>query len=549
MPRNVNSDLYFRQLISRLLNGGGTRIVVPNDFAARQEKINQLLDNDYTGIVKTIYEFMVATGSVPMNFVTDNSNLTATLQDWANHKLNANISSDIPRGLKALTTQYIRERYKSSFIALNIIWGKINGLILPTKMWLSDGGVILVGGDSDVLNGKKYYLGSDENELRSTDKQTIIIRKPFNSWYEGYPTQYLVSRGVLYNALLKKELISKQADVIEEMIPYILALRAGDATLLAKNMMGDIAGQLSDVKESLKQAKRAKKYQHDSGDMILKGRYDLNLEHVMPDLTKLFNETIVKPVNNDLLCGLGLVELQGFSSDRQEAILNPKVLVEEIINGVMGAKELYEEVLDLVIEKNSQLHPKSMGQDIRIVPGVVKAFLTDNMRKLIKDHVNTGILSIEDAFEALPNGYDFEISKKRRQQEADNGDEDLFFPRVILNQDSNTLSDTDPRTPTPNEVPKKKKSEKAEVEDEEGGEYLEAPYTKENYPSQLKNLPVGARNLWIRTFNAVYEETKDESKARQAAWHAVKGKYHKDGDKWVKKDASEETNNQETENA
>ncbi len=183
-----------------------------------------------------------------------------------------------------------------------------------------------------------------------------------------------------------------------------------------------------------------------------------------------------------------------------------------------------------------------MGQDIRIVPGVVKAFLTDNMRKLVKDHVNTGILSIEDAFGALPGGYDFEISKKRRQQEADNGDEDLFFPRVILNQDSNTTFDTDPRVPTPNEVPKKKNSKKKDEEASE--EYLEAPYTKDNYPAQLKNLPVGARNLWIRTFNAVYEETKDEEQARKAAWHQVKEKYKKVGDKWVKKDASEETENE-----
>lgn len=316
MSLNPNSDLYFKQLISRLLNGAGTKISVPTDFAARQAKILELLDNDYTGIVKTILEFMISTGSVNMNFVTDNTNLTKALQDWANHKLNTKISLDIPSGLKALTTQYMRERWTSSFIVLNILWGEINGLILPSKMWFSDGGQVIVGGDEDALNGKKYFLGDTENQLRSTDKHTILIRKPFNAWYVGYPTQYLVGKGVIYNALLKKALISKQADVIEEMIPYILALRAGDATLLAKNMMGDIEKQLGDVKESLKQAKRNQKYRADEGDMILKGRYDLNLEHIMPDLSKLFNETIVKPVNNDLLCGLGLVELQGFSSDR-----------------------------------------------------------------------------------------------------------------------------------------------------------------------------------------------------------------------------------------
>jgi cation transport regulator ChaB len=548
MPNNMTSDYYFKSVISKLFNPGN-KIQVSKDFHKQMFQINELLTNDYTGIVKTIFEFMVATASVPMNFVTDNTNLSLVLNDWATKKLNAGISKDIPRGLNAVTTQYMRERYKSSFIVLNIIWEKIDDLILPGKMWFSDGSVVTVDGSQDDLTKKKYFINDLElrdGKLKDKKETTVLIRKPFNSWYDDYPTPYLVGKGVMYNALLKKSLIQSQAGVVEEMIPYILALRAGDASLMAKNAMGDIEKQLSGVKESLKQAKRNQKYQADSGDMILKGRYDLKVEHLIPDLTKLFNETVIKPVNNDLLCGLGLVELQGFSSDRQEAILNPKVLVEEVFNGVLGAKELYDEVKELIIEKNSSLHPKNMGKDIRIVPGVVKAFLTDNMRKLIKDHVNTGILSIEDAFEALPQGFDFEISKKRRTQEEKNGDEDLFFPRVILNQDSNTLPDTS-RSPTPNEVPKKKKvikTEEESLEDEEGGEYLEAPYTKENYPAQLKNLPVGARNLWIRVFNTVLSETNDENKARQAAWHVVKEKYHKVGDKWVKNQATEEIENE-----
>ena len=537
MP-NVSSDYYFKSVINKLLSPGN-KILVAKDFHKQMVQIDDLLSNDYTGIVATILEFMVTTGSVPMNFVTDNQNLTAVLNDWANHKLNSKISKDIPKGLKAFTIQYLRERWKSSFLIVNIIWEKVDDLILPGKMWLSDGSVVIVDGSSDDLTKKKYFI--NDTELKDGTKTSLIIRKPFNSWYDDYPTPYLVKKGVLYNALLKKSLIQSQASVVEEMIPYILALRAGDATLVAKNAMGDIAKQLGEVKESLKQAKRAKKYQNDTGDMILKGRYDLTVEHLIPDLTKLFNETVSKPINNDLLCGLGLVELQGFSSDRQEAILNPKVMVEEILSGVADFKALMEEITDLIIEKNTELHPKHMNSEIRIVPGVVKAFLTDNMRKLIKDHVNTGILSIEDAFEALPQGYDFEISKKRRTQEAENGDEDLFFPRILINQDSNTRPDvSEPRTPSPYEVPKKKKNVKAEVEDEEGGEYLEAPYTKESYPAQLKNLPVGARNLWIRVFNAVYEETKDENQARQAAWKQVKDKYKKVGDKWVKKDASED---------
>jgi hypothetical protein len=467
MSLNINSDQFWRQTISRLFSGG-SRIKVPKDFSGRMEKIIELLDNDYTGMVATVIEFMITTGSVPMNFITDNSKLTKTLQDWSTHKLNANISSDIPKGLKSLTAQYLRERYKSSLIVLNIVWEEIDGLILPGKMWLSDGSVIIVDSSNDELDGKQYFLGSSKQPLKDSKNKSVLIRKPFSAWYDDYPTPYLVKKGVLYNAMLKQTLISKQADVVEELIPYILMMRAGDANLMMKGAMGDIEKQLTSVKDSLKEAKRNKKYQHDSGDMILKGRYDLQLEHLIPDLTKLFNSSIISPINYDLLAGLGLIELQGFSSDRQEAILNPKVLVEEILNGINDAKALYEEVLDLIIEKNESLHPKHMGQDIRIVPGVAKAFLNDNMRKLIKDYTNTGIVSIEDAFEGLPQGFDFTVSKKRRQQESENGDEELFFPRVLMNQDSNTVPDVnDTRTPTPYEIPKsdKKKVKKPAKEE------------------------------------------------------------------------------------
>lgn len=460
MSINGNSDQFWAQTMSRLF-GGHNRINVPNDFAGRQVKINQLLDNDYTGIVSTVIDFMVTTGSVNFDFITDNQNLTDTLQKWATKDLNNSISKDIPKGLKALTTQYLRERYKSSFIILNIVWDEINNLVLPSKMWFSDGGSVIVDGDSDALDGKKYYLGNMDNEIISTDKKTVLIRKPFNAWYDDYPNQYLVKRGVLYNALLKKALISKQSDVIEEIIPYILMMRAGDSNLIAKNLMGDVGKQLSDIKDGLTTAKRNKKNQHSEGDMILKGRYDLQLDHLIPDLTKLFNSSIIQPINYDLLAGLGLIELQGFSSDRQEAILNPKVLVEEIQNGVMDMKSLLEDVLDLIVEKNASIHPKHMGRDMRVVPGVIKAFLNDAMKKIIKDYSNTGQLSIEDSFEALPIGFDFQVSKQRRQNEEENGDVDLFFPRIIMNNDSNSKSDTPlTRAPSPYEVPKPKKQVK-----------------------------------------------------------------------------------------
>ena len=61
----------------------------------------------------------------------------------------------------------------------------------------------------------------------------------------------------------------------------------------------------------------------------------------------------------------------------------------------------------------------------------------------------------------------------------------------------------------------------------------------DNIPDAIKNLPVGAQRIWVRVFNSVHADTKDEDKARIAAWSAVKNKYEKVNDTWRKKAMSE----------
>ena len=63
------------------------------------------------------------------------------------------------------------------------------------------------------------------------------------------------------------------------------------------------------------------------------------------------------------------------------------------------------------------------------------------------------------------------------------------------------------------------------------------PYSMSNPPATVKNLPKGAQKIFIDTFNAVYDDSKDENKARQAAWANVKKEYRKEDDKWVPKAA------------
>lgn len=64
------------------------------------------------------------------------------------------------------------------------------------------------------------------------------------------------------------------------------------------------------------------------------------------------------------------------------------------------------------------------------------------------------------------------------------------------------------------------------------------PYGSINeLPSSIKDtLPTHAQQIYVAAFNASIKEGKSETVAFKIAWSAVKNKYRKVGDKWVKKE-------------
>lgn len=62
------------------------------------------------------------------------------------------------------------------------------------------------------------------------------------------------------------------------------------------------------------------------------------------------------------------------------------------------------------------------------------------------------------------------------------------------------------------------------------------PYTTTNPPSRISKLPKAAQSIWIAAYNSAYAQYKNEESANKVAWAAVKRKYKKVGDKWVKKE-------------
>jgi cation transport regulator ChaB len=56
------------------------------------------------------------------------------------------------------------------------------------------------------------------------------------------------------------------------------------------------------------------------------------------------------------------------------------------------------------------------------------------------------------------------------------------------------------------------------------------PYSYEEYPEQLENLPEAARRLWVDAYNAAFEEHNDEDIARRVAWTVVNRDYERGDD-------------------
>lgn len=62
------------------------------------------------------------------------------------------------------------------------------------------------------------------------------------------------------------------------------------------------------------------------------------------------------------------------------------------------------------------------------------------------------------------------------------------------------------------------------------------PYTVDNPPDYVKNLPKGAITMCVSAYNSVFERTEDEDKARQACWGAIKTTYEQNAEgEWVRK--------------
>lgn len=514
-------------------------ISVQPEFSGQMEQIKRLLKNDRTGLVSTILDYKIHSGTTSYKIETINPTLNKNLEKWQKSILNKDINIDIPRGLRELSVEYFRERWTSSFVGLRIKWEDVDFGVdgvwnFPTVMWVVDGSAIKTEPNTS-LDSRTYTLKTSEGQKPLVNKpnETIIIRKPYAAWYDNYPTPFLVKRGVLFNALLKEAIVNKQADIITQIIPYLFQLKAGSDKLAELQMLGNAKEQMKELKEQLMKSLSEYDTTGEIGKLITTLRYDVNMEHLIPDFVKIFNDESTKAVDKNILAGMGMIEITGFSNTRQEAILNPQVLVQEVKDAVSDWASILEEVMYQLLERNSKNHKILAKSDIRVVPGKIKGFITSDMRSMLRNLYDKGLLSKQTAIEDIGE-LDFEVEVERRNKETERGLNEKLYPPVTINLEQN-------ENVNPDDVPDDRKPGSPEANNfkSERDEVIAPFNTVDELPESVKNsLPVPAQVIFLRVVNQALENGKSEEDAFKLAWGVVKKTYREpkgNEKKWQKK--------------
>jgi hypothetical protein len=523
----------FQAFIDYLFSSGD--ISVPSDYHERCIKVQNMLDNDISGTINSVLDYAVNSASEAKYRVEcSESTLQKLLNIWL-EDINIEIKG-IPTGLQALSKEYFKERWEgSSFCILRVKdWQKISAdnvtIEVPTTMWFVNGGSIYVARPKDKnykLGSDKFYLDSDHKiEIPSGANEEIIVQKPYNRWFDEYSTPYLIRKGIYKNWLAMKTLMDKSDEVISKILPYLFLIQKGTENLFIQGEVNYSDTELKELTENFKE--QVQKYRSEKGKVPTNAiPFDTKYEHLIPDLSKILKEELYRQGYRSILAGLGFIDMLEITPSRQESRMNPKAFISEINEGVTGFKQILLEAIYLIEERNKNAHKKLFSDKGKIL--IVSSPLRINVEQILADlrsGFDRGVSSIESYQEIL--GLDPITEKERRKKELANGDEDLFYPHLIQNQeavpdrmgvpakpkDTTKLEDQNKKKNTP-----ETKTKTAELEED----LIMAPYTMENHPKYLDKYPEHAIKIWITTFNEVYEKTDgDESKAFPIAWNALK---------------------------
>ncbi len=424
-------------------------IKVPSTFKEQVLEVKSVLSSDISGAVNSILDFAINSATVDFTVESNNENLTSFINEWFS-KINYSLIGKVPVGIKALSKENYKERWKnSSLLLLRSQWNNIeiggSTFNLPTKMWFIDGLNIRVedGEESRIIGEEKYYLKinnqeKDDKLLPATDNELIFVQKPYENWSSLYPIPFLIRRG-LYRNLKNYDLINKKSEkIVSKALEYLLLLKKGSENLALKNLPEFIynAKDLQEVKDKLKEVVLDMKTSQ--GTPFYVTNFDTTMEHLIPEYKRILDQSLYTNVEKRILSGLGLIEIiEGTSSSRREAILNPRPFIKEVESGVNDFISLLEDVMKVIIDRNVKNHPKLFGENanIQLHYSPIRDFINDSIRDHLRSMYDRGVLSKETYGEVV-GGVDIDIEVKRRKSETKEDLDEIMYAPVIQNTEN-----------------------------------------------------------------------------------------------------------------
>jgi len=524
-------------------------MTVPSGFHEQCDEVNKMLSNDTSGIINSLLDFTVSSASgTQYQIECTDKILQQILNQWLK-EINLDLEG-VPTGLQELSKEYFKERYISSMIVLRAKkWENItlegNSILVPKTLWFANGSSIYV----KRPDPKNYKLGTDKyflDKLLKTEipegvTERLIIQKPFGRWGDDYPTPYMVRRGILRNWMMMNAIQDKSNEVINKILPYLFQIKRGsEAAFLQKGTKFEDT-ELQNMFDAFKT--QVEKFKSAGGKTPANfTEWDTEYMHIIPDIRNMVSEELFKQSSRNIMAGFGFITvIQGVGSTRQQEVVNPKPFVAEVNNAVDGFKSLLSEMINLIILKNKEAHPKLFSDNKKLlIYNTPLKINVDGMLADLRSAFDRGVLSIESYQATL--GFDVDIEREKRQKELKDGDEETFYPHLIQNRED---------IPDRMGIPAKPRNEKNENQNKKPGspesqnfknaelseDLIIAPYTKENHPKYLDKYPQEAIDLWIKVFNEALP--KGEEYAFPVAWTVMKKflkrHYNKSDDKWIKK--------------
>ena len=282
-------------LVSTLFGLLGKKIYTPADYHGRVKAVKLMQENDVTGLVDSLSDFLVTSARVNYKVETKNDEFNKILNQWLTKEINADYKGQVPRGMVALSEEYFKERWKSSsFPILKIAkWKKVAGVLLPVKMFFVDGESIWAEETNKKIRKigeQKYYLGQGRSKMQALDKG-VIITKPFARWFDDYPVPFMVKRGIHANFKTIEAIKDKQNEELNQIIPYMMLLKKG-SEMLALNQLEKKAGKIytntelktivTDIKETIKDTINYFKKE----SFIRASQWDEEIKHLIQDISQ-----------------------------------------------------------------------------------------------------------------------------------------------------------------------------------------------------------------------------------------------------------------------